>query len=127
MTAEFRSVPRGTSVGSLIRDLVLPMNLGAIPVLDGDRFAGLVTIGDLRKVEQERWPMTRVEEVMTPASDIPTVTPDDHLTTALERFGSGDVPLLPVLRGTSLAGLLYRESLIGYVRTRDLLGAEGRR
>jgi Zn-dependent protease/predicted transcriptional regulator len=127
MTTDFRSTASGTTVALLIRDLVLPMNLRAIPVLSGDRMVGLVTIGDLRKVEQERWSSTPVDEVMTPAADLPTVSADDLLTTALERFGTTDLPLLPVMRGSTLVGLLFRESVIGYVRMREMLGLEGRR
>ncbi len=127
MTTDFRTTPTGTTVGSLIRELVLPLNLRAIPVVAGDRMAGLVTIGDLRKVEQDFWATTPVDAVMTPASDLPAVSPDDQLTTALERFGGTELPLLPVMRGPALVGLLYRESVTGYVRMREMLGLEGRR
>jgi Zn-dependent protease/CBS domain-containing protein len=127
MTTDYRPAPPGTTVGALIRDLVLPLNLRAIPIVSGDRFVGLVTIGDLRKVDQERWSVTPVDEVMTQASALPAVAPDDPLTAALEAFGTTDLPLLPVVRNGSLTGLLYRESVIGYVRMKEMLGLEGRR
>lgn len=127
MTTDFHSVQAGTTIGSLIRDLVLPLNLRAIPVVSGDRMIGLVTIGDLRKVEQDRWSVTPVDEVMTRIENLPTVTAEDPLTTALERFGATELPLLPVMSGRSLAGLLFKESVIGYVRMREMLGLEGRR
>ena len=126
MTGEFVAVPRGTSIATLIRDYVLPHNLRAIPIVDGGSFAGLVTIGDLRKVEQDLWPSTTVDAVMTPASDLPSVGQTSPLTAALERFGE-DVPLLPVLQDGVLVGLLYRESVIGYVRMREMLGFDSRR
>jgi Zn-dependent protease/CBS domain-containing protein len=127
MTTDFRSTEPGLMVGQLIRDLVLPMNLRAIPVVSGDRLLGLVTIGDLRKVDQERWAVTPADAVMTPASELPTVSPDDPLATALERFATTELPALPVTRDGRLVGLLYRESIIGYVRMREMLGLEGRR
>jgi Zn-dependent protease/CBS domain-containing protein len=127
MTTDFKSTSPGVMVGEVIRDLVLPMNLRAIPVVSSDRFMGLVAIGDLRKVDQARWAETPVEAVMTPASDLPTVSPDDPLGTALERFGATELPLLPVVKDGRLVGILYRESVIGYVRMQEMLGAEGRR
>jgi Zn-dependent protease/CBS domain-containing protein len=127
MTTDFRSTSPGAMVGDVIRDLVLPMNLRAIPVLSGGRLVGLVAIGDLRKVDQTRWAETPVEAVMTPVSDLPTVSPDDPLGAALERFGATDLPLLPVTKENRLVGLLYRESVIGFVRMREVLGLEGRR
>jgi len=127
MTTDFRSTSPGVMVGQVIRDLVLPMNLRAIPVVTGDSLLGLVAIGDLRKIEQDRWGETPVEQVMTQVSDLPTVSPDDPLATALERFGTTELPLLPVIKDGRLVGILYRESVIGYVRMQEMLGVEGRR
>ena len=127
MTTDFKSTPPGVMVGQVIRDLVLPMNLRAIPVVSGDRLIGLVAIGDLRKVDQSRWVETLVEQVMTPASELPTVSPDDPLGTALERFSSTELPLLPVIKDGRLVGILYRESVIGYLRMQEMLRAESRR
>jgi len=127
MTTDFRSVPAGTSIGQLIRDVVLPHNLQAIPVIAHDRLVGLVTIADLRKVEQEQWSMTPVDAVMTPVSELATVSPDEQLIAALDRFGGGDLPLLPVVDHGALVGVLYRESVVSYVRMREMLGFDARR
>jgi len=127
MTTDFKSTPPGVMVGQVIRDLVLPMNLRAIPVVSGEQFLGLVAMGDLRKVDQAHWAETLVEQVMTPASELPTVSPDDPLGTALERFSATEQPLLPVIKDERLVGILYRESVIGYVRMQEMLRAEGRR
>src|SRR5438034_490785 len=127
MTTDFRSTSPGVMVGQVIRDLVLPMNLRAIPVVSGDRLIGLITIGDLRKVEQDRWAMTPVDQVMTPESELATVSPDDALGTALERFGATDLPLLPVVKDGRLVGVLYREAVIGYVRMQEMVAPQGRR
>ena len=126
MTTQFVSAPRGTTIGALVRDSLLPHNLREIAIVDDARFAGLITISDLRKIEQDRWPSTFVDAVMTPATEIPTVTPDDELAVALDRFGE-DLPLLPVLQGGALAGLLLRESVLGYVQMREMLGFDSRR
>ena len=71
--------------------------------------------------------MTPVQAVMTPLAELATVTPDDQLSTALERFGSTELPLLPVVKDGAIVGLLYRESVVGYVRMREALGLESRR
>lgn len=126
MTTDFIAVPRSTSIGTLVRDHLLPNNLRAVPVVDGGVFAGLVTIDELRRVEQEQWSTTPVSAVMTPASDVPTVAPDEPLAVALERFGP-DLPILPVVESGALRGLLHRDSVLGYVRMRETVGFDGRR
>lgn len=126
MTTDHISVPRSTSIGTLVRDHLLPNNLRAVPVVDSGAFAGLVTINDLRKVEQEQWPTTPISEVMAPATDVPVVAPNDPLTVALDRFGP-DLPLLPVVENGVLRGVLHRDSVLGYVRMREMVGFDGRR
>jgi Zn-dependent protease/CBS domain-containing protein len=125
-TTEFVAVPRGTSIGTAVRDFLLPRNLRAVAVVDGASFVGLVSVGDLRKIEQERWPTTAVDAVMTPANAIPAVGPNDPLASALDKFGP-ELPLLPVVEDGALRGLLYRESVVGYVRMREMLGFEPKR
>jgi Zn-dependent protease/predicted transcriptional regulator len=126
MTSDYVAVPPGTRVATLVRDHVLPHNLRAIPIVDDGRFVGLVTIADLRKVEQDQWPTTAVESVMTPASELASVAPNDDLAVALDRF-DGNAPLLPVVTDGRIVGLLFRESVGGYVRMREMLGVDPRR
>ncbi|HUQ41379.1 MAG TPA: site-2 protease family protein [Candidatus Limnocylindrales bacterium] len=126
MTTDFVAVPRGTMIGVLVRDYLLPHNLRALPVVDDGRFVGLVTIGDLRKIEQDQWPVTPVDAVMERADDVPTVEPGEPLAIALDRFGS-ELPLLPVVERGVLRALLHRDSLLGYVRMREMLGVQERR
>jgi len=127
MTTNYRSAPAGISIGQLIRDIVLPNNLQAIPIVAHDRLVGLVRITDLRKVEQDQWATTPVDAVMTPASEVATVTPDEQIVAAIERFGGGDVPLLPVVDRGSLVGVLFRDAVVGYVRMQETLGLDARR
>ncbi len=126
MTTEFRAAQSGMTVGALIRDLVPPNDLRSLAVTNGGRMVGLVAVADLRKVDQEMWSMTRVDEVMTPASAVASVTPEDRLATAMVRFEGSGQALLPVLRDETLVGLLYRESLAGYLRMREMMGVDSR-
>ena len=71
--------------------------------------------------------MTPVQAVMTPTAELATVSPDDQLATSLERFGVSDLPVLPVVNDGAIVGLLFRESVLGYVRMREMLGLETRR
>lgn len=126
MTTDFRVTGPGVPIASVIRELFLPWNLRAVPVVEEDRLLGIVTIEDVRRVDQSEWMLTPVERVMRRGEDVPTLSPDDRLLTALERFGPSDLPVLPVLQRASLVGLLDREALVSYVKMREMLGLGGR-
>ena len=118
MTTSFVSAPPAQPVASVVRDLMLPRNLRAVPIVGGGAFLGLATSDDVRRVDHDRWSTTPIEEVMTRASALPTLSPEDDLMTALQRFN--DAPVLPVLRDGALVGLLDRDAVANYVRMRDL-------
>jgi Zn-dependent protease len=109
--------PRAT-VASIVRDLMLPRNVRAVPVVAGGDFLGLVTTDDVRKVEHDRWATTPIEQAMTPAAQLSKLAPEDDLMKALERFGETSV--LPVVRDGRLVGLLDRDGVVNYIRMRDM-------
>ena len=114
--------PRST-VANVVRDLMLPRSLRAVPVVANQDFLGLMTSDDVRKIDHERWATTPVEQVMTRSADLQKLAPDDDLGQALARFGDGTV--LPVVRDGRLVGLLDRDGVLNYIRMRDLV-AQGR-
>ncbi len=122
MTQQFLSVHPRTPLAELVYGQLVPHNARAVAVVDGDRLTGLVTIADLQKVEQAAWPQTPVEEVMTPASQLPVVSPTTRLMTAIEGFAASAAPALPVIQNGMLVGMLDREAVASYVRMRETLG-----
>jgi CBS domain-containing protein len=82
-------------------------DVGAIPVVDGDRLVGVLTDRDIvvRVVAEGRDPMTiRVGEVAT--KDLVTVSPDEDLDTALRTMASAQVRRVPVVEGDRLVGVV---------------------
>jgi Zn-dependent protease/CBS domain-containing protein len=108
--------PRST-VATVVRDLMLPHNLRAVPVVSDQSFLGLMTADDVRKVDHDRWATTPIEQVMTPSASIAKLAPDDDLGLALSRFG--ELAVLPVVRDGRLVGLLDRDGVVNYIRMRD--------
>ncbi|MBA2372532.1 MAG: site-2 protease family protein [Chloroflexi bacterium] len=127
MVKDLHPVGASSTVGALVRDVVVPLNLAAVPVSEGERIVGLVTIAGLKGIPQERWDATLVRDVMTTVDAVPSVSPDDTLVVALERFSSSDLPVLAVLQRAMLVGLLQREALAGYLRMRESLYPRGLR
>jgi CBS domain-containing protein len=87
----------------LMRDL----DVGVIPVAEGEKLLGLVTDRDLvlRVLAERKDPMeVRLGDIAT-SSPI-TVSPDDRLSTARDLMSEHRVRRLPVLKGEHLVGIL---------------------
>ena len=83
----------------------------ALPVVHDDILVGIVGAAQVRGVAQRKWSSTRTEDVMVGKADMPTATPEDRLTDALERLRQSHLDGLAVLDGGRLRGVLTRRSI----------------
>ncbi len=103
MTTNFRSAPAGISIGQLIRDIVLPNNLQAIPIVARQfkmsvSSITLFLLGGVANLTKEP-PSARAEFFMASAGPLTSLT----------------------------IGVLFRDAVVGYVRMQETLGLDARR
>jgi CBS domain-containing protein len=86
---------------------------GDVIVMDGDRFAGILTDRDIaiRVVANDRDPRTPVADVCS-GTDLATVTPDTDVEEAVWLMRSKAVRRLPVLEGGQLKGVVSLGDLV---------------
>jgi Zn-dependent protease len=90
----------------------------ALPVLHDDVLVGIIGLSQVRAVAQRNWPSTRTEDVMIAKPDMPTASPEDRLTDALERLRQSHLDGLAVLDGDTLRGVLTRRSIAALLHAR---------
>jgi Zn-dependent protease len=111
------------SVESFVRDHLLASDQACWPiVIDDDRLLGLVSIDDVRRVPQERWPLTTVLDIMTPADELATVPPTADAEEALRLLSRRDVEQLPVLEGGRVLGFVRRRDLVRWMSLQGWAG-----
>jgi len=110
------TVPSNISVSTLVHDHVMGTDDHAFPVVDGDQLVGMVTIDDVRSVPRDRWDQTTVREIMTPANELATTTPEEESSDALSKLTGRDVGQLPVVHDGHLAGVLRRRDIIRWLQ-----------
>lgn len=110
------TISAGLSVDELVHGHVMRMDDYAFPVMQQDRFVGLVTLKDVRKVSRDRWPDVPVQQIMTPRAELETTHPDEQAAEALNVLTRSEYRQLPVLDETGLRGLLRRRDLIKWMQ-----------
>ena len=96
----------------------------ALPVVRDDEVVGIVGATQVRRVAQRDWASTRTEDVMVGPPDLPTTTPDESLTVALDRLRRSHLDGLPVLDGAALRGVLTRRSIAAILHARAEAAAQ---
>jgi CBS domain-containing protein len=86
--------------------------IGALPVLEGQRLVGIITERDLTAAlaEDADSAATPVSDYMTPAPEI--LRPDSELTEAAHRMLELGIRHLPIVRRGQLAGVLSMRDVL---------------
>ncbi len=109
-----------TSVQDFVFEDVVRRGQRAVLVVAGSELRGIVSITDAKKIAQHAWPTTTVGAIMTPAP-LKTVSPDTHLSSALELLVSDGLNQLPVVQDGQVVGLLSRADVLRYLQLRQEL------
>lgn len=92
------------------RDRLLDWDSRCLPVSpeDGEaEYGGLVCARDLQRAERERYGMDRVRDVMTPAAQLPTVTPETEAADVLRLLREREVDRAVVIdQGGHMLGFI---------------------
>ncbi len=123
MARDCAHIPGNETLAHLAEDQVLGAGRRCFLVADDGRLRGLLTLHEMKSVPRDRWPKVTADEVMAPRDRLTTIGPRESLLIALQKMDDADVAQLPVVEGERLLGLIGREHVLHYLRTRAELGA----
>ena len=122
MTGDVNWVPAEIPLDQIVNDYVMRHNHPAFPVFDGDRLIGLLCLGDIRNVPQERWAQVTAREATPPLSQANTISPQADVWDALVRMSAESCGRLLVVEDGMLRGIISRTDINRLMRHRLELG-----
>lgn len=122
MTDACPQVSSHLSLQQLVEEHVLSSGQRCFLVADQGRRQGIVTLHDVTQVPRSQWPQITTATVMIPWDRMIRVSPHTELLEALQMMDSANVNQLPVVEGDTIIGMLSREHMLHYLRTRAELG-----
>ena len=84
-------------------------------VVTDNQLQGLLSLARIQAVPHKRWPITHVEDVMLPLSQLEAVRPDVALTTVLERMTAEPERLFVVTDDERPLGIISRATLSSFL------------
>lgn len=123
MDREQPRVPSWLSLENLVTTYVLPSGNQSFLVADNGKTDGLLTLRDVTSVPRDNWPMTTTAQVMMPWERLIRVQPASDLLAALRLMDEAGVAQVPVVNEhDEVVGILSRQRVLHYIRTRAELG-----
>ncbi len=108
-------------VEDVVRGIFLQGRRRAVPITRGEQLVGIVTITDVKELDQHKWTETPVEKIMT-REPLYSVTLEDDLSSAMRVIAQHDINQVLVLDRGRLVGLLNRADIIRYLQFSKELG-----
>jgi len=118
------TVPANISLQKLVDEFLLPHGWRSAFVVQVDRLAGLITLGDIRHVPRDEWGQTLVGLAMIPLEKLHVVAPQQSLNEVLPLMVGQDVNQVPVVEDGRLVGVLSREDIMRFLEIKRGLGLD---
>jgi Zn-dependent protease/predicted transcriptional regulator len=118
MANDCAMVDAGTTLRSLVDDLMLRSGRRCIMVQDDHHVLGLVTPREVRDIDRTRWVEVTARDVMRPLDRLQTVTPDTAVSDAFTAMAREDVNQLPVVTNGRLRGIVSRGQILQLLQSR---------
>ena len=122
MASDCATVDERTSVRAIVDDLMLRTGQRCVMVQSDGHVLGLLTPGEVRGIERNRWMEMTARDVMRPLDRLRTVTPDTAVSDALSTMARDDVNQLPVVDHGRLQGIVSRGQIMRLLQARSELG-----
>jgi Zn-dependent protease/predicted transcriptional regulator len=105
------------SVQDFVVEQVMRRGHRALPVVTDGRLLGIVSVTDARKLAHDAWPVTRIDQIMTP-TPLVVVAPSDDVGAAIGLMGQKGLHQLPVVQDGRVLGLLNRDHVLRFIQMR---------
>jgi Zn-dependent protease len=118
MSRDYATIPENATLQNLVDDHILGAGRRCLLVTQDDKTVGMLTVHNVKEVPRTAWPTTTAAQTMIPMAQVKRVEPGEELWAALEEMDRDGVNQLPVMVDGQCLGMLSREDVISYMRTR---------
>jgi len=115
-------IPPDMNLGDVVQRYILPTGRSSLLVTRGRELEGMVTLQHIKKIPRARWPVTSVKDIMTQAGKLKVAHADQDVLSVLQDMEGESANHIPVTEGGSVVGVIDREELIRFLRTRTAFG-----
>jgi len=121
MTSDSPVVPSNITISNLVQGYALLSGHNFFLVADEGKLRGILTLQNIKSVPQQNWGVTQVGEIMTPVEKLKVAHPDQDALSILEQMDENNMNQMPVVSEGRVIGLVARDNLIRFLRTRSEL------
>ena len=110
------------TISRVVQDYIFVGGHQCFMVTDGGELQGILTLRNIKSIDQKTWDTTAVSDVMTPAERLKVVRMDEEVLSVLEQMEEYSISQMPVESEGRVIGLVTRDDVLRLLYTRSRLG-----
>ncbi len=116
MRQDLPTVAPDLPVSRLVDSYMMRTDQRQFPVVRDGRLEGVVGVEDVHQIPRNQWDFTPVTAIMRPAAQIPSVSPDEDASAALEKLANDESGQAPVLDSGRYVGMLRSNEVLRWLQ-----------
>jgi len=116
MVKDIVTISSSMTVDDAVNAYFLRYGYGGFPVIEGEKFLGIVTLKEIKEVPRENWSRVKVSDVFVPHSARWEVASEEDIMKALELMITEDKGRIAVTKNKGIIGLITRNGIASYVQ-----------
>lgn len=116
MVKDIVTISSSMTVDDAVNAYFLRYGYGGFPVIEGEKFLGIVTLKEIKEVPRENWSRVKVSDVFVPHSARWEVASEEDIMKALELMITEDKGRIAVTKNKGIIGLITRNGIARYVQ-----------
>jgi CBS domain-containing protein len=112
------TVSPATSIEDLVNNYIYRHHFKMYPVVEQNRLKGVVTISQVKQIQQEEWPVRTVGELAEQCTADNTISPSADAAKALEQMSRMGASRLLVVDNGRLVGILTLKDMLTFLSLR---------
>lgn len=122
MTSDYIVVPPDMRLSELVQKYIMSIGHRFFLIANESKFFGILTLNNIKPVPQTDWDSTLIDKVMVPADKLLVAEPEQEVLSVLEKMDENAINQMPVVSKGKVVGLVTRDNLARFLRTRSDLG-----
>ncbi len=110
------------TISRVVQDYIFVGGHQCFMVTDGGELQGILTLRNIKSIDQKTWDTTAVSDVMTPAERLKVVRRDEEVLSVIEQMEEYGISQMPVESEGRVIGLVTRDDVLRLLYTRSKLG-----
>ncbi len=117
-------VEKNMTLQELIDEYFMRYRFGRFPVVEdlrSERLIGIISLHDIKSIERQKWPETRVGDIVKTIDENEKVDMSMEISEAIKRMGKIGLGHLVIMSGNKLKGIITKSDVMRFIKLQSEL------